>query len=251
MEGKATSRDGWRVFAIWIILTAIGEVAVFTWSMLPAGYAEEAEIVDDAFLILLVFAVPVFAFVTAMLLYSAFRYRVRGTGSPTADAPPIAGNKRVVRMWLVATSLLALTVLIWPGFTGLADLRADTSPDLVVEVEAQRWFWTITYPNGGEVSDELVVPVDTRIRFDITSVDILHSFWVPAFRTKMDAVPGRTTELFITADRTGGLDDDFGLRLQCAELCGLGHGTMAIPVEVKEQGEFDAWVDALVAEEAS
>lgn len=237
-------RDWLRVAGLWAGLTVLGEVAVFTWSMLPEGYAREADVVDDAYLLLLALGMPVFTFVVTMLFYSAFRFRARE--QPTEDGPPMKGSPAVVVGWLAITSVLALTVLINPGFVGLADVRGESSADVVIEVEAQRWFWTITYENGGVSTDELVVPVDTRVRFDVTSLDVLHSFWVPAFRTKIDAVPGRTTELFITPERTGTGADEFNLRVQCAELCGLGHATMAMPVRVVEKAEFDSWTDGLL-----
>ncbi len=238
-----------RVVGLWAVLTVLGELAVFKWSMLPEGYAREADVVDDAYLLLLALGVPVFTFMVAMLFYSAFRFRARG--QPTEDGPPIKGSPSVVVGWLAITSVLALTILINPGFVGLANLRGEPSADVVIEVEGQRWFWTITYENGGVSVDELVVPVDTRVRFNVTSVDVLHSFWVPAFRTKIDAVPGRTTELLITLERIGTGADDFNLRVQCAELCGLGHTVMAMPVRVVEKAEFDSWIDGLLLEESA
>jgi len=239
-------REWLIVGGLWAILTALGELAVWTWSMLPEQYAREAKIFDDAFVLLMAFGVPVFAFVVAMLLYSAFRYRSKGP--TTEDGPGITGNPRVVGVWLGLTGLLAATVLVFPGFTGLAELRADPSADIVIKVEAARWFWTVTYPNGGTTQDELVVPVDTRIRFDVTARDVLHSFWVPAFRGKIDAVPGRLTQLYVTPNRTGTSVEDPTLRVQCAELCGLGHDRMAIPVRVVPAGEFEAWMSGLLGE---
>ena len=85
-----------------------------------------------------------------------------------------------------------------------------------------------------------MLPVDTRIKFEITSRDVLHSFWIPAFRMKIDAVPGRVTEFYVTPNRTGSLTDVSGLRAQCAELCGVGHSQMSLPVRVVDQGEFEA-----------
>ena len=237
-------RRPWLSIAVLsVILTALGEFAVWTWSMLPTGYSREAEIVDDAYVLLLALAVPVFAFVIAMLVYSAVRFRTKGP--PTEDGPPMTGSSRIVAIWLVVTGLLALVILVNPGIVGLANLRANQTADLVIDVQAQRWSWNITYPNGGTTSEELVVPVDVRVRFDVTSLDILHSFWVPAFRAKIDAVPGRTTQLYLTPDRAGSSVDDPTLRLQCAELCGLGHAQMVIQVRVVSEAEFDAWVSGL------
>lgn len=242
-------RDWLTVVGIWAALTAIGEFAVFTWSMLPETYAREAEVVDDAYVLLLALAVPVFAFMVTMLGYSAIRFGTRSR--PTEDGPPMKGSRTVVTSWLLITAALAFTVLINPGFVGLSDLRGESSADVVIEVQGQRWFWTVTYQNGGQSVDELVVPVDTRIRFDVTSLDFLHSFWIPAFRTKIDAVPGRTTELFVTPERTGTWGDDTNLRVQCAELCGLGHTSMAMPVRVVEKADFESYVDGLLTDESA
>lgn len=119
------NRDWLRVAGIWAVLTVLGELAVFTWSMLPEGYAHEADVVDDAYLLLLALAVPVFTFTITMLFYSAFRFRVKE--QPTEDGPPMKGSRTVVAGWLVITSLLALTVLLNPGFVGLADLRGEAT----------------------------------------------------------------------------------------------------------------------------
>ena len=116
--------------------------------------------------------------------------------------------------------------------------------DLVVELEARTFAWRVSYPslNISRLRKEMVLPVGKHVRFDVTSKDVIHSFWISAFRVKIDAVPGLVTTEYATPDRTGSFEDDFNLRLQCAELCGVGHATMTMPVRVVEQGEFDAWV---------
>jgi cytochrome c oxidase subunit 2 len=225
---------------LWVALVVIGELLVFGYAYLPAQFAEEAVVVDDAYILLSALAVPVFALVLAVVIYSVFGFRDRG--DEFEDGPPIKTNRKIVTSWMIVTSALAVFIFINPGLVGLAELRSDEPADMVIEVEARRWQWTLTYPNGAVVRDELVLPVDTRVRFDVTSLDILHSFWVPAFRMKIDAVPGRTTQLFVTPTKTGTRDDDPGLRLLCAELCGAGHGMMAIPVRVLTEDEFNSWV---------
>jgi len=240
-------RDGLIVVAIWAVLTAIGEFAVVTWSMLPEGYAREADVVNEAYLLLLILAVPVFTFMLSMLGYSAVRFR--SAGQPHDDGPPIHGSPKVVAAWLAITGGLTLGVVINPGFVGLADIRGSSSADMVVEVEGQRWIWKATYENGGLAEDELVVPIDTRIRFDVTSADVVHSFWIPAFGMKIDAVPGRTTEMFVTTERVGSFAEDGNLRAQCAELCGLSHSQMAMPVRVVERAEFEVWLENLPRDE--
>ena len=246
-------RDWFFVGAIWIALTAIGWYAAATWSMLPDGYTREAEVVNEAYLLLLLMAVPVFAFTVTMLGYSAVRFR--SDGQPGEDGPHLQASRPVVVTWLIITSALCVLTIIHPGFTGLVDIRGERSADMVVEVVSQRWSWEIIYENGVatglDPGDEMVVPVDSRIRFDVTATDVIHSFWVPAFGVKIDAVPGRTTELFVSTERTGDYETDPKLRIQCAELCGLGHAEMALPVRVVEHDEYEAWLDEMAAEQAA
>ena len=144
-----------------------------------------------------------------------------------------------------ASALLAIGLAIDPGFTGLRDIRGETKADLVVDVQAQRWSWKFTYDGGEYSTTELVLPIDERVRFDITSVDIVHSFWVPGFRQKLDAVPGRITKLYITPTELGDGNNDSTLRVQCAELCGTDHAKMTVPIRIVTQEEFDAWLASI------
>ena len=236
-------REWLVVAALWAALTAAGEYAVATWSMLPDGYSRESEVVNEAYVLLLALAVPVFTFVVAMLSYSIIAFR--SSGQPSDDGPPLRNNRRVVLTWLAVTSALDLAVLINPGFVGLRDIRGTQSADMAIEVVGQRWNWTVTYDNGATSTTEMVVPVDTRIRFDVTSTDVLHSFWVPGFGLKVDAVPGRITHMYVTTERQGATADDSRLRVQCAELCGLSHADMAMTVRVVEKAEYQSYVEDL------
>lgn len=236
-------KDILMVALLWVALTAAGEALAVVWQPMPGAAAEEAVIVDQAFRTLLILAVPVFAFVVAMLLYSVLRFRSKG--QPAQDGPPIHSRRWVVATWLAVTVGLTLLMIAHPGLTGMAELaaRSEKEADLVVKLEALRFAWKITYPEQ-KVSTfkELVLPMGKHVKFEVTSLDVLHSFWVPAFRMKIDAVPGMVTTTYATPDKTGGFQENPNLRLQCAELCGVGHGVMTLPVRVLEQGEFDTWV---------
>lgn len=232
---------------LWVALTVIGEVALWNVHLLPARYSDTAHISDDAFLVLTRLGIPVFAFVVAVLVVSLLRFRSRG--EPAEDGEPIRGSARTVKTWLGVTGGLAVLVIFYPGIHGVVELQRASSAStgeeapLVVRVEAARWAFTVTYPDVGvETGEELVLPVDRPVRFEVTSVDILHSFWIPAFRAKIDAVPGLTTVTTVTPERTGSFEEDHMLRLQCAELCGLAHAQMVMPVRVVDQAAFDAWL---------
>ena len=236
-------RDFLVVALLWGALTLAAELIILSWDVLPLAAAEEALVVDHAYRVLTALAAPVFAFVVATLIYCALRFRRRGTSEE--DGPAIFINRAVVATWLVVTSALTVLVIIYPGTTGLLELRrhAQADTDLVVQVEGSRWAWKTTYPQHRVVTyGEIVLPVGQTVRFDVTATDVLHSFWVPAFRMKVDAVPGRVTTIYATPNRTGSMADDSGFRLQCAELCGLGHYVMRAPVRVVEPAEFEAWL---------
>lgn len=234
-------REWVLVGLVWAGLTALLEFVTWNVTLLPRGYTGEAAVSDEAFRFLLRMGIPVFAAVIAVLDVAVGRFRVRG--EPDGDGPPVRSHRRLVLTWLGVTSALALLLVVYPGLVGLAEIRGEARADRVVRVEAARWFWSVTYPDAEvTTTSELVVPVGRRIRFEVTSKDILHSFWVPAFRLKIDAVPGRTTVVYATAERTGTFQNDAGLRLQCAEMCGVGHATMAMPVRVVGDAEFAEWL---------
>ncbi len=231
--------------AIWLVLTAVGEVLILAWDFFPVSAAKEAKVVDDAFLLLVQLAIPVLAFVVATLGYSLLRFR--RAGEPTTDGPPSRTHGKWIGFWFAWTTALTVAVIIHPGFSGLGDLRAsaDDEPDLVVNVTGQQWVWLFEYPDlGVSTVNQLVLPVNKLVRFNVTARpdDVLHSFWIPAFRVKIDAVPGLVTETYATPTETGEFDHDVNFRVQCAELCGTGHANMFARVRVVEQSEFDEWV---------
>lgn len=231
------------VFLLWLLFTVLGLILVLNTTVMPAPYSEEAIVIDEAYELLEALAVPVMALIFAIMVWGAISWRSRG--ADREDGPPQRNSKLVVGLWLVVTISLAIGILINPGFVGLAAVRGEPVSDYVVEMEASQFFWQVTYPNGATGLDELVVPLDKRVRYDVHSTDVLHSFWIPAFRTKIDAVPGITTRVYITANKAGMMDDDVNLRVQCAELCGAGHAGMSMPVRVVDEAEWLAYTEGL------
>lgn len=241
-------RGDWPLlFGFWAVFIAVGELLAWKVELLPGNYAREGEVVDEAYKLLIGLAVPVFAGVAATLLTMMLRHTTwtLGVEPPTEDGSYVPHHRTLTIVWVLLSTALAVGVAINPGFVGLRDFRGERRADHVVQVQAQRWSWQFTYDNGAVATDELVLPVDERVRFDLTSIDIVHSFWIPAFRTKLDTVPGRTTQLYVTPERTGTYAENFNLRIQCAELCGLDHTKMAVPVRVVSRQAFDAYVDGL------
>jgi cytochrome c oxidase subunit 2 len=239
------NRDRVIVFFLWFVLWTLGEFVILGTDLFkyPVAATKEADIVDSAFHFLTVLAVPVPAFVLSVLAYSVIRFRSTG---PDQDGPPVHINRSWAIFWLAWTSGLTLFVIVFPGITGMLELRhhAHEHPDLVVQATGLRYTWVLTYPEQGIQSVELVLPVDTHVRFDVTATDVIHSFWIPAFRIKTDAVPGLVTTVSANTTITGDYATDPQFRLQCAELCGLDHNKMRLPVRVVSKQEFSTWVGA-------
>lgn len=231
---------------VFVILTVAGEVWVARTDFHPLPASREAGIVDGAFDLLMVLSVPVFAFVVAVLGYALARFRV-GHG----DADPVRHDPRFMWGWLVVSAGLAIFSVFNPGFKGLEELRAEPDADLVIGVTAEQWDWTFSFEEDGltlEDPEEIVLPVDTRIAFEVTSIDVIHSFWIPAFRIKTDAIPGHVETVLTTPTVTGEYEANPIFRVQCAEMCGTGHAHMRTAVRVVDQDEFNAWLAEMGAD---
>lgn len=239
-------RDHAVAGVLWVALTAAGLWVAQRWiDGLPVVASAEGRVIDHSFALLLRLVVPVFTFVVSLLLYTAVRNRSRG--HPVEDvAPAPRDNAAFSWSWFAATAALNVLFVINPGLTGLGQMRAKLAQrpeELVVQVQARQWSWSFTYPQYGiTVRDRLVLPAGRRVRFEITSEDVVHSFWVPAFRLKMDAVPGRVTTLYVTPDQVISTRDDPTVRVQCAELCGAGHLAMRAAVQVVDADAFQRWL---------
>lgn len=240
-------RSGRRDIAVAAVGWLIATVALEWWAVSvrvhPIPASEEAEIVDGAFDLLLYLGIPVFTFVLVLLVYSLLRFRAEDD----SDGPAVHYDRRFALPWLVITAGLAVLVTINPGLTGLAELAADPNADLTVDVTAEQWNWTFRYADYDLTlvdADELVLPEGRRVLLRVTSTDVIHSLWIPAFRVKADAVPGRVHDVYVTPTETGSFQADPNFRVQCAEMCGTGHARMSSDVRVVSEGEFEGWIAA-------
>jgi cytochrome c oxidase subunit 2 len=177
--------------------------------------------------------VPVFVLVMTIAIYSVVRFRAKP--GDMGDGAPIHGNTRLEIIWVTIPFIMVTALAIY-GWITLDDLEAKQKNEMVVNVTGQQFTWTFEYPSEKVNSPELVLPVDRPIEFKIQTKDVIHSFWVPQFRLKSDAVPGLTTTIRLTPDKAGRYE------VVCAELCGIGHSTMRQFVRVLPASEFDTWV---------
>jgi len=179
-----------------------------------------------------------FALIVVPMFYSLIVFRRRK--GDTSDGAHFEGNTRLEITWTIIPLILVLT-FAYIGAGNLAQTRRADPNAMVVKVTGRQWSWSFEYPEYGVTSSELHVPVGKQILLQMTSNDVIHSFWVPEFRVKQDLVPGRTTELRITPSLVG----DYTVR--CAELCGTSHAFMRSPVIVASQVDFDLWMNEQVA----
>lgn len=179
-----------------------------------------------------------FALIIVPMLYSLIVFR-RKKGD-TTDAVHIEGNTKLEITWTVIP-LFIVVIFAYLGSGNLAETRRVDPNAMVVKVTGIQWSWKFEYPDYGVVSDELHLPLDKQVLLQMTSTDVIHSFWVPEFRVKQDLVPGRITELRITPTLVG------NYVVRCAELCGTSHAYMEKPVIVSSQTDFDAWMKEQVA----
>ena len=231
-----------------MLLTAVGEYAFWSLDIYGDAASEQGVFIDDAFVLLVYLAIPIFTFVVTVIGYVLVAFRARG--DELEDAAPTRTHRKWVGSWLVWTTALCLVVIVHPGYTGLLELRETSShdPDLTVNVTGNRWAWAYEYEGRGvsllDKDEILLLPNDSLIRFYVTAGDndVVHSFWIPAFRMKIDAVPGLTTYIDVTMNRLGHFNDDVNFRVQCAELCGLDHSLMFSRIAVVEPAEFEQWI---------
>jgi cytochrome c oxidase subunit 2 len=189
------------------------------------------EIVDQVFLVIFGIAGLLLLGITATMIYFIIRYHRR--------RHPHAEPSRRYNIWLEVAWTLVPTLIVlgmfwysWNGYLVLVNVPADA---LKIDVTARQWSWTFTYENG-KTSDRLVVPAGRAVRLDITSLDVLHSLYIPAFRIKKDAVPGLTTYVWFRAPQPDTFD------LFCAEFCGVAHSSMITKVEAVPEDRFTRWL---------
>lgn len=206
--------------------------------------------------VLLPIVIAISLLVLVLLAWVVVRYNRRANPVPSRTSH----NTVIEIVWTVAPVLILLFIAV-PSIKLLAAQYATPKPDLTVKVTGHQWYWSYQYPDNGDfevvsnmltpeqdkarglprqlgVDARMVVPVDAVVKIITTSDDVIHSFAVPAFWTKMDAVPGRLNETWFKVERPGVY---YG---QCSELCGARHSAMPIAVEVVSRAQFAQWVAA-------
>ncbi len=188
--------------------------------------------VDRAFWYIFVVSAILLTGITIVMIYFAIRYR-RSKNPVPED---IRDNWKLEVIWTIIPTLIALS-MFWVGWSSYTGLR--NVPDDAIEIEAlgQMFSWIFIYENDKETENELVVPVDRPIKINIESIDVLHSFFIPAFRVKADAVKGMPTFVYFHPKETGTYD------ILCTEYCGTEHSSMTATLQVVTMEQYETWLE--------
>lgn len=225
-------------------VTAVVAVAVGIWlsyeiHWFPVQASAQARNTDHLYHVLAIATIPIFVLVVGVILYCVWQFRMR-PGEELKDGPPIHGNTRLEVFWTALPTVLLLSMVGY-SFVILHDNEKKPAHEIQVGVTGQQFFWSFQYPpsvTGGATinSYQLYLPDDESVLFNMRSKDVIHAFWIPAFRLQEDVVPGITTHYRATPIRLGNYP------VVCNLLCGVGHSLMRTTVHVVTPTQFRSWI---------
>ncbi|MEA2301721.1 MAG: cytochrome c oxidase subunit [Solirubrobacteraceae bacterium] len=226
-------------FVIAAIATAGGIVLGLVIPWFPPAADTQAKSIDTLYYVLIIVTVPVFVLVETVVLFAVVKFRMR-PGEEMLDGPPIHGNTRLEIIWTAAPSAIIAALVVYAAVV-LRHIEHQPAGEIQVQVYAQQFAWSFAYPPAAPgakaiVSSDLYLVKDRPVRFRVHSSDVLHGFWIPAFRLQIDAVPGTTQSFRATPKRMGDYD------IVCTELCGLGHSVMRSTAHVVTPAAYTAFL---------
>src|SRR3954454_24576439 len=242
-ERRAPGRTAAQMAIVGVVASVLGIAAGLLINWFPPAASTQADEIDTLWDVLLIASVPVFVLVTTVIGFSILNFRMR-PGEEGIDGPPIHGNTRVEVIWTAIPATLIVGLVIY-AYVVLRDIEktpalAAGQKERVVKVFGEQFAWTFEYNEGGRRfrNAQLYLPDGESVKFEVQSKDVIHDFWVPDFRMKIDAVPGITTSYRVTP-KSSALGNH---QIVCAELCGLGHDFMRQTAHVMTRPQFTAWV---------
>jgi len=230
-----------RKIVVPALLTVVVSLVLMTLflriDLTPVLASRQGEPIDGLIRLLFAIAAVIFALCMVFLVYSIAAFRRRP--GDLEDAAPVEGSVPLEITWTVIPLVIVLGIGAYSARI-LFNISAppEAGQEMVVRVTGFRWGWDFEYPESGVTSSELVLPVDRPVLFLVRTKDVIHSFYVPEFRLKIDAIPGVENQVRITPTQIG------EFKVRCAEICGTGHAYMLAPARVVEPEAFQAWLDA-------
>ncbi len=201
---------------------------------LPSADSSQAHKVDDVYWFVTIICMAIFALVAGVSVYSVWKFRA--APDDEEDGSPIHGHTGLEVVWTAVPAALVTAISIYSGVV-LVQVERIPAEHRVIEVTAQQFAWSFTYPEAKVTSGQLALPINQPVEFKLTAKDVIHSFWVPEWRMKKDAVPGIETQVIVTPTKLG------TFTVICTELCGLGHAAMRAQALVLTQAGFERWLN--------
>jgi cytochrome c oxidase subunit II len=243
-----------RVLLVALLLAAAATAVAIFIPWLPDQASTEGGRIDFVFWFVTAICIGIFSVVASLSVYSLIKFRAKPDDD--SDGPPIHGHTGIEITWTVIPLVLVLSMIIVSS-VALARNDRDPAGSMRVEVLGQQFAWVVAYPPEGAREDmdgfvcftrgsgqvdercksspNLMLPLDRPARLHLTAREVIHSFFVPEFRQKQDAVPGLKTEITVTPTKLGNFP------FVCTELCGLGHALMRTRAIVLPESEFESW----------
>jgi cytochrome c oxidase subunit II len=222
-----------QLVLIGVVAGGIASALALIPNWLPPSASEEAGRIDFVFWFVTGICIFIFAIVAAVIAYAVMRFRAKPDDD--SDGPPIHGHTGLEIVWTAIPTVLVTAIAIVSAIVLAKDDAAGSNP-LRVEVTAQQFAWTFSYPQyGNKKSAVLRLPVHRSVVLRMTTKDVIHSFWVPEFRQKQDVTPGIHPTLHVTPNKVGTYP------VICTELCGLGHALMRSRAVVMKPDAFRRW----------
>jgi cytochrome c oxidase subunit 2 len=239
-----------QMVIVGVIASAVGIAIGLSIHWFPPADSTQADKIDTLWDVLIIATVPVFVLVTVIVGFSVLEFRMR-PGEENLDGPPIHGNTRLEVVWTAIPAILIVGLVTY-AYVVMRDIEQAPAAgnERVVTVTGQQFTWTFAYNEGGKkfTTAQLYLPAGKSVKFDVKSKDVIHDFWVPDFRMKIDAVPGITTHYRVTPKNPAAVGDHV---IVCAELCGLGHAFMRQTAHILAPADFDKWVQKMTANAAA
>ncbi len=223
-----------------IVITLVVSALTVAGIMLIEWTPERASVQADRYWVLLLFLVAasalIFVIVTAVLIYSVIAFRAKK--GDESDGPPNHGNTALEITWTVLPTILLAAMGVWASIVLIQNDRRDADRE-TIEVTSQQFAWSFTWRDGVRTpfeTGDLYLPLGRQVELKMRSTDVIHSLYVPEFRLKQDVVPGLTTTMLVNANKVGTYP------IICAELCGVGHGTMRARAIVMEEDDYQQFL---------
>jgi cytochrome c oxidase subunit 2 len=198
--------------------------------------------IDNVFIFILLLGVFFFLVTQGSLIYFALKYRRKRTDAER-ETPYITGSHLLEAVWIVIPSICLLTIFLY-GLVVFKNIRTPPGDAMEINVTARQWLYQFKYPDGRTEVNEVRVPVGKPVKFTMTSADVIHGFYLPAFRVKQDILPGSYTYLWVQPQKEGEYE------IFCTQYCGTGHSTMRAELVVMNGKDYQKWLAGAKTEKA-